>query len=230
MEAWNAGLRAAMWRLKREVLGPNGTLICNSTPGPYMCDPIKGGKGPIEDCPCDGTNDERGGGNFDHQNLVNHVDQTDGYYALLVHGGHMNEKPVIMPSIPKFLMAAGSYMYHGSGFGYECASDGWLTGDPDVLHAYSAPLGAPLGPANETKGCAEEPKCCAKNVTCSGSCHKPGDFCARSRRFAAGTVTFVNYSSTATCMIWADGRNYSTPGRHKEDGCAQAGQFLTSLR
>ena len=37
LERWNAGLRAAMWRLKREILGENGTFICNSTPGPYAC-------------------------------------------------------------------------------------------------------------------------------------------------------------------------------------------------
>lgn len=59
MAKWNAGLRQAMWTLKTEILGQNGTLICNDTPGPYTC---KVGGNPIQDCPCDGTNDERGGG------------------------------------------------------------------------------------------------------------------------------------------------------------------------
>jgi hypothetical protein len=45
------GLRDAMWRLKR-LLGANGTLICNSTPGPYTCG---NAKDPITECPCDGT-------------------------------------------------------------------------------------------------------------------------------------------------------------------------------
>jgi len=49
--AWNKGLRDAMWRLKK-LLGENGTLICNSTPGPYTCG---NAKDPITDCPCDGT-------------------------------------------------------------------------------------------------------------------------------------------------------------------------------
>ena len=54
-EAWNKGLREAMWRLRAMLDAVNGTLICNSTPGPYTCgidsDPVK-------DCPCHGTNDE----------------------------------------------------------------------------------------------------------------------------------------------------------------------------
>merc|ERR1719271_1490793 len=57
MAKWNAGLIQALWMLKKEVLGKNGTLVCNSTPGPYECK-YKGN--PIEDCPCDGTFDERG--------------------------------------------------------------------------------------------------------------------------------------------------------------------------
>ena len=31
---------------------------------------------------------------------------------------------------------------------------------------------------------------------------------------------WVNYTSGATCMMWSDGVNTSTPGRTKEDGCA----------
>jgi hypothetical protein len=54
MKAWNEGLIQALWTLKREILGENGTLICNYTPGPFTCDPKK----PISECPCDGTNDE----------------------------------------------------------------------------------------------------------------------------------------------------------------------------
>merc|ERR1712072_359491 len=100
---------------------------------------------------------------------------------------------------------------------------GWLSSDPDVLHAYSTPLGAPLGVANETGGaCDPEPRCCANDATCSSGCHKPGATCTRTRVFASGTKAFVNYTSGATCMFWSDGKNYSTKGRHGDDGCAQA--------
>merc|ERR1712203_1246583 len=132
-----------------------------------------------------------------------------------------------MPSIPKFLMGATKYQYHGSGFGYECTG-GWLTGDADIVHAYSAPLGEPLGPANETKGCSAEPRCCAKNSSCSPDCHTAGEWCVRSRVFSSGTTAFVNYSSGATCMIWADGKNYSTNGRHGDSGCQEAASFVFS--
>ena len=38
MQKWNEGLRKSLWRLKKEILGENGTLVCNYTPGPYACD------------------------------------------------------------------------------------------------------------------------------------------------------------------------------------------------
>ena len=84
MKRWNAGLVAALWRLKREILGENGTLICNYTPGPFTCDPSK----PISECPCDGTNDERGGGNFDHVSSIAEIEATQGDYAMLTHVPH----------------------------------------------------------------------------------------------------------------------------------------------
>ena len=34
-----------------------------------------------------------------------------------------------------------AFRYHGSGFGYDCASGGWLSTNPAVTQAYSAPLG-----------------------------------------------------------------------------------------
>ena len=37
---------------------------------------------PVEDCPCDGTNDERGGGSFDHEEIVDQIDRIDGEYAM----------------------------------------------------------------------------------------------------------------------------------------------------
>jgi len=164
MKKWNAGLIQALWTLKKEILGKDGTVVCNYTPGPYFC---KVGSRPVEDCPCDGTNDERGGGNWDHMSMVANVDATDGDYLMLTHVPHGNDKGALMPSIARFLMAATKYQYHGSGFGYECSTGGWLTQDPDINHAYTAPLGEPTGPAVETAGCAKEPRCCAKNATCS---------------------------------------------------------------
>ena len=106
-EAWNKGLRDAMFRL-RAMLGENGSLICNSTPGPYTCgiDP-----NPVKNCPCDGTNDERGGGNFIHQQFIADIDKTDGDFALLVHVPHANELTTFKASVPHFLMAAENYMY-----------------------------------------------------------------------------------------------------------------------
>ena len=115
MARWNAGLRAAMWRLKREILGENGTFICNSTPGPYAC--VGNTSTPVEDCPCDGTNDERGGGNFAHEEIVDTIDANDGEYTMLTHVPHGNNKAVFLKSVPQFLMAASKYQYLGSGFG-----------------------------------------------------------------------------------------------------------------
>ena len=110
MERWNAGLRAAMWRLKREILGENGTFICNSTPGPYAC--VGNTTTPVEDCPCDGTNDERGGGNFAHEEIVDKIDANDGEYAMLTHAqGRGTEKDAFLPNVPQFLMAASKYQY-----------------------------------------------------------------------------------------------------------------------
>lgn len=162
---------------------------------------------------------------WDHMSIVANIDATEGDYLLLTHVPHGDTKAALMSSIAKFLMAATKYQYHGSGFGYEC-TDGWLPGDPDIRHAYSAPLGEPLGPANESQGCAQEPRCCAKNVTCSSGCHKPGQFCVRTRAFATGTKAFVNYSFGATCMMWSDGKTYSTRGKGGDDGCERARSWL----
>lgn len=132
----------------------------------------------------------------------------------------------MLQSIPKFLMAAYSYQYLGTGFGYECGSDGWLTGDTKIQHAFSAPLGDPLGPANSSEWCATTPSCCKKDPNCSPKCvPPPGASCVRSRVFSTGTKAWVNYSSGATCMIWSDGVNTSTPGTHKEDGCTSAASW-----
>lgn len=229
LERWNAGLRAAMWRLKRSILGENGTFICNSTPGPYAC--AGNTSTPVEDCPCDGTNDERGGGSFDHEEIVDQIDKTDGVYAMLTHVPHGNDKAVFLKSVPKFLMAASKYQYLGSGFGYECSSGGWLTTDPDVEHAFSAPLGPPVGPANATPGCKPKPTCCKRKPSCSPECSMPGSPCVRTRVFASGTKAFVNYSGGQTCMIWSDGKNTSTPsqthgrGQKPVDGCASAASW-----
>merc|ERR1711907_198916 len=110
--------------------------------------------------------------------FVNEIDATDGDYAMLTHVPHGDDKNKLMPSIPKFLMAATKYQYHGSGFGYECTG-GWLPEDADIMHAYAAPLGEPMGPAVESPGCAKEPRCCAQNVTCSFTCHQPSEHCVR---------------------------------------------------
>lgn len=228
MKKWNEGLRNALWRLKKEILGENGTLICNYTPGPYACDKNASvpNWNPIANCPCDGTNDERGGGSFDHEQLVDTIDDSYGDYLMLTHVPHANDQVVMLQSIPKFLMAASKYQYLGTGFGYECSSDGWLTSDSKIRHAFSAPLGAPFGKANASKWCAPTPQCCKKNSSCSPACTPPaGSACVRSRVFASGTKAWVNYSSGATCMIWSDGVNTSTPGRHKEDGCASAASW-----
>jgi len=226
MQAWNAGLRAAMWRLKREILGENGTLICNSTPGPYFCDTKNGSKyDPFDgNCPCDGTNDERGGGNFGHMSLVNQANAATrsgkGSYLLLTHTPHANDRVTMLRSVAQWLVAAGEYQYLGTGFGYECAGQGWLTSDPVINASFHAPLGAPLGAANATVGCEEPPPCCRKNESsCSPACSPQGP-CVRTRGFASGTRVLVNYTSGATCVRWGNGLTVSTPGRHKEDGCA----------
>ena len=232
MARWNAGLRAAIWRLKREILGANGTLVCNYTPGPYLCDRNASDPSwnPIDDCPCDGTNDERGGGNWEHEQLVDAVDaQGRGAYLMLTHVPHADDAAVMLRAVPLFLMAAEAYQYLGSGFGYECTGSGWLTTDARVQHAFGAPLGAPLAPANESRWCAPAPPCCKTDVTCSAACAPPpGAACVRARAFASGTRAWANYSSGATCMLWADGVNASTPGRDHSDGCAAAAAWFAA--
>lgn len=222
LQAWNAGLRAAMWRLKKEILGENGTLICNSTPGPYFCD-VKNGSNydPFDgNCPCDGTNDERGGGNFDHMQMVNTVNaEGRGNFLLLTHTPHANDKDTMLRSIAQWLIATDEYQYLGTGFGYECAGQGWLTSDPTINASFHAPLGPPLGPPTGTDGCEVAPPCCHKNSTCSPTCTPQGP-CVRTRSFGTGTRVMVNYSSGATCVRWSNGLNVSTAGRDKEDGCA----------
>ena len=113
-------------------------------------------------------------------------------------------------------MNAQEYMYHGSGFGYSC-TDGWLNASPDINQSYSAPLGAPVGPPKESAGCCDKRNCPGL---------PKGVACVRSRVFASGTKAFANYTSGATCMIWANGVNVSTPGRDKEvDGCESASDW-----
>ena len=77
-----------------------------------------------------------------HQQFVAGIDKTDGDFALLVHVPHADELVTFKASVPHFLMAAEAYMYHGSGFGYNCASGGWISTDAAVTQAYSAPLGS----------------------------------------------------------------------------------------
>lgn len=222
MKRWNAGLVAALWRLKREILGKNGTLICNYTPGPFTCDPSK----PIAECPCDGTNDERGGGNFDHVASIAEIEATQGDYAMLTHVPHANDDHTLLKSMAQFLIAASDYQYHGSGFGYECGADGWLARSDAVERAYAAPLGAPRGDANETAGCAPEKGCCARNATCDPSCHAPGEYCVRDRAFATGTRVFVNYTAGGGCVLWSDGTNTSYLDDRGVDGCVEAGAWF----
>ena len=76
-EGWHADRRAGRGSRKREILGENGTFSCNSTPGPYAC--VGNTATPVEDCPCDGTNDERGGGSFGHEEIVDQID-ADGFF------------------------------------------------------------------------------------------------------------------------------------------------------
>ena len=104
-EAWNKGLREAMWRLKK-LLGENGTLICNSTPGPYTCGIAKD---PLTECPCDGTNDERGGGNYEHMEFVDAIDARVGPYAMLTHTPHADDVLNFKHSVANFLMAVEEY-------------------------------------------------------------------------------------------------------------------------
>ena len=91
-------------RLKREILGANGTLVCNYTPGPYMCDRNASDPAwnPVADCPCDGTNDERGGGNWAHEQLVDDVDRTAGDYLMLTHVPHGDVDSTLMQSIARY--------------------------------------------------------------------------------------------------------------------------------
>lgn len=226
MKKWNEGLVAAMWRLKREILGDDGELICNYTPGPFLCDPSR----PVSECPCDGTNDERGAGNWGHMEDVDAVDISQDDYLMLTHVPHGNEDKPLLDSLARFLVAAEPYQYHGAGFGYECGSGGWLERSDAVEHAYAAPLGAPLAAAAETKGCAVEKKCCAKDPTCDKSCRAPGEHCIRTRAFSEGTSVFVNYTSSASCIAWADGRNTSNAGKKGVDGCAQAAAYAPPSR
>ena len=135
----------------------------------------------------------------------------------------------MLRSVPQFLMAAAAYQYLGTGFAYECEGSGWLTADPKIQHAFSAPLGAPLGDAVASRWCTAPPACCKSNATCSWACEPPpGATCVRGRAFASGTRAFVNYTSSATCMLWADGVNVSTPGRAGEDGCEAAAAWWPS--
>jgi hypothetical protein len=157
-----------------------------------------------------------GGGKFLHQHFVGEIDATLGDYALLVHVPHADVLPTFKNSVPRFLMSAEKYMYHGSGFGYSC-DDGWLSTDPAVLTSYSAPLGPPLGPAKESAGCCDKKRC--PDIA-------PGTPCVRSRVFESGTKAFVNYTGGESCMIWSNGLNISTPGRDKEvDGCTAASSW-----
>eukprot|EP01051_Picozoa_sp_SAG22_P000356 SAG22_NODE_8_length_37215_cov_120.960351_24_plen_437_part_00 len=215
LAAWNRGLREAMWRLKR-LLGVNGTLICNSTPGPYTCG---NAADPITECPCDGTNDERGGGNFEHMEFVDAIDARAGPYAMLTHTPHADIVGNFKHSVSNFLMAASEYQYLGSGFGYGC-DDGWLSEAPEVLHSFSAPLGAPLGPATASAGCPKGRKPPPKG---EGPC-------IRSRHFASGTKVFINYTAGSSCIVWSDGVNMSSSkGSPKDpecvDGCAAASSY-----
>ena len=192
MKAWNDGLVKAMWTLKREILGANGTLICNYTPGPFTCDPSK----PISECPCDGTNDERGGGNFQHMQIVKKIEDTQDDYAMLTHVPHGNDDGVLLRSITGFLLGTSRYQYHGAGFDYDCTGGGWLHRGEEVEHAYGAPLGAPLGDAVQAGG-------------------------VMTRKFATGTKVFLNGTMKGTqgCLMWSDGVNTETGNK---GGCAQA--------
>lgn len=207
MKKWNEGLVAAMWRLKREILGENGTLICNYTPGPFVCDPNK----PVSECPCDGTNDERGGGNYDHMESIDAIDAAQEDYLMLTHTPHADVDNSLLESIIGFLVAAEKYQYHGSGFGYECGKDGWARRSDVVEHAYSAPLGEPLAPAAETDGCRSP---------------EAGSYCVRTRQFATGTKVYKNYTSSAACLLWADGKNVSIKGRWGSDGCDESAAWI----
>ena len=193
MKAWNEGLVKAMWTLKREILGENGTLICNYTPGPFACDPSK----PVSECPCDGTNDERGGGNFEHMQIIKKIEDAQDDYAMLTHVPHGNNDAVLLKSITGFLLGTTRYQYHGAGFDYDCSGGGWLGRGKEVEHAYGAPLGAPLGDA----------------LSSSGS--------IMTRKFATGTKVFLNSTNKYSqgCLMWSDGVNTETG---VAGGCAQA--------
>jgi hypothetical protein len=153
MSGWLDGLKAALWRVKQEILGTNRTLICNSTPGPYMCDSKK----PSKDCPCDGANEERFyGGNKEVEQVlgVGEVDRSDAEpFTMLIHVPHANEATAFNHSVVAFLSVAQPFMYHGSGFGYQCGADqqrplgnGWLPlpgRREGVEHACAAPTSIP---------------------------------------------------------------------------------------
>ena len=208
--AWNKGLREAMWRLKK-LLGENGTLICNSTPGPYTCG---NAKDPTTECPCDGTNDERGGGSYQHMQFVDAIDQRTGPYAMLTHTPHADDIENFKRSVSNFLISVDRYQYLGSGFAYGC-DDGWLSADPVVAHSFSAPLGEPVGPADSSPGCPKGKSPAPK-----------GSVCVRTRRFATGTKVLVNYTAGTSCLVWSDGKNMSTSrDREGPDGCALASDY-----
>ena len=74
-----------------------------------------------------------------------------------------------------------------------------------------------MGTSKESAGCCDKRNCpeLPKGVAY-----------VRSRAFASGTKAFANYTSGATCMIWANGVNVSTLGRDKEvDGCESASDW-----
>jgi hypothetical protein len=113
----------------------------------------------VEDCPCDGTNDERGGGNFAHEEIVDTIDANDGEYAMLTHAQGHGEH-AFLKNVPQFLMAASKYQYLGSGFG--CAS---------LLAPLHARQFCPSSGSALTKPCLLPPGPFVITLTVRSTCH-----------------------------------------------------------
>ena len=98
-------------------------------------------------------------------------------------------------------VAAEAFMYHGSGFGYNCTADGWM--DRRLDPVYAARLGAPLAEATRTAGCV--PKAAGE--------------CVMTRAFASGTRVWINVTDGASCVRWADGWDTPAAGKQIRDPC-----------
>lgn len=204
-EAWLAGLNASLWALHANfTTGRNAKrkkkIICNQTGGTFNCDKTTG------ECYCTASNDERWGGGSDGVLALQTYDAAYPSKGVIVHVPHvMVNNAIYNSSLASFLLGAGSNDAYGIGFGYECASGGWLKAEDDPN--LNKPLGRPVGPAINSSNIWR-------------------------RQFASGVKVFMNATPVIsvgarvnTCIVWADGTR--TP---RNDGCAQMTRFEARAR